>query len=121
MTKPIYRYNPRLDRLERWLNYELSAGTLFMVSFFYGFAFYLLGIAIIIFVPYMVYVLLKEKRFGWLGSFAVLILMPGILSSIFLSGSMWSFVVNYSIIGLFFSTVLRLSSQFPSGGINRIK
>lgn len=78
-------YSPDyLDRLATILNYELSSALLFGLSFF---ASVLIIIAILIaglFVPYLIYTLLKEGRHGWIIFFNVLVPLPLLFSIIFI-------------------------------------
>lgn len=74
--------NNNLTRLSKYLNYQISTVGLFVLSFLsLGFIF-LVTIAAIIFTPFMLYVLYKEKKNGWIIFFVILVVIPFILSTI---------------------------------------
>lgn len=71
-----------LTRLSKYLNYQISTVGLFVLSFLsFGFIF-LVTIAAIIFTPFMLYVLYKENKNGWIVFFIILVVIPFILSTI---------------------------------------
>ncbi|WKZ69440.1 MAG: hypothetical protein QY331_15875 [Melioribacteraceae bacterium] len=75
--------NNNLTRLSKYLNYQISTVGLFVLSFLsFGFIF-LVTIAAIIFTPFMLYVLYKENKNGWIVFFIILVVIPFILSTIF--------------------------------------
>lgn len=76
--------NDHLDRLALFLNYELSASLLFFFSFVVWIFLFIAILIAGIFIPYLIYVLLKEGRHGWILSFNVIILTPLIISILFL-------------------------------------
>lgn len=76
--------NDHLDRLALFLNYELSASLLFFFSFVVWIFIFIAILIAGIFIPYLIYVLLKEGRHGWIISFNVMILTPLIISILFL-------------------------------------
>ncbi|MCZ7602553.1 MAG: hypothetical protein C4543_05270 [Ignavibacteriales bacterium] len=74
--------NNNLTRLSKYLNYQISTVGLFVLSFLsFGFIF-LVTIAAIIFTPFMLYVLYKENKNGWIVFFIILVVIPFILSTI---------------------------------------
>jgi hypothetical protein len=76
--------NDHLDRLAQFLNYELSASLLFFFSFVVWIFIFIAILIAGVFIPYLIYVLLKEGRHGWIISFNVMILTPLIISILFL-------------------------------------
>ncbi|NGP75715.1 hypothetical protein G3570_03670 [Balneolaceae bacterium YR4-1] len=72
--------NNRLLTLRKWLSFELPGSLLFAISFFYNIATTLFMIAVVVFTPYMLYVLAKEKRYGWIVFFMLFVALPGIAS-----------------------------------------
>ena len=77
----IDNYN-LVSRFNEILNYQLSSTILLALSYFHGIALILTSIAAILFAPYMVYVLIKGQRYGWLTSFIILIILPIVISLI---------------------------------------
>ncbi|NOX67485.1 MAG: hypothetical protein GXO85_17195 [Chlorobi bacterium] len=81
--------NPRLENIERleklykYLNYEISSSILFVAGWFFALFIPILFLAAIIFTPFMLYVLYKESKNGWVISFVLLIIIPAILTAIF--------------------------------------
>lgn len=71
--------NQNLLRLQKYLNYELSTGMLYLLSFMAGSLVILLILAALIFMPFMLNVLIKEKRKGWLIFFVVIFVIPTIV------------------------------------------
>lgn len=76
--------NDHLDRLALFLNYELSASLLFFVSFVVWIFIFIAIVIAGVFIPYMIYVLLKEGRHGWIIFFNVMILTPLLISILFI-------------------------------------
>lgn len=73
----------RLKRMSRILNYQLSSNALLILSFFNGWLILLLVTAVIAFMPYILFVLWTEKRFGWITFFVILVIIPLLLEFIF--------------------------------------
>lgn len=89
-----------IDRLASFLNYQISASLLFISSFVVWIFIIAALIVAGIFIPYMIYVLLKEGKNGWIFFFNLMILPPLIISVIFLP-SYFSSAVMISV-GLFY-------------------
>ena len=69
----------RLEPLHRFLTLELlgaAAGSGFVMLFAYSLLLPLLRVAAFTFAPYVLWMLYKEKRFGWLAFFALLVGVP---------------------------------------------
>ncbi len=83
--KASTKYPPdHLDRLATFLNYQLSASLFFFSSFIVRLFIFAAIIVGGVFIPYMIYVLLKEGRNGWIMFFNLMILPPLLLSIIFI-------------------------------------
>lgn len=68
-----------LTRLKKYLNYEVSTSILFFLSFqVFIFIFFALAAAII-FTPFMLYVLFKEDKKGWIVLFFIIVIIPIII------------------------------------------
>ncbi|MEX0721112.1 MAG: hypothetical protein WD059_10620 [Balneolaceae bacterium] len=102
--------NPDLDKLEKWLNYELSGSVLLALSFFYRFALYLFGIALLVFIPFLLNVLIKEKRYGWIITLFVLVLLPALV--IYFMAN--SFYMHFIPIALFILYCFFLKMVIPN-------
>lgn len=102
--------NTNLTRLSRYLNYEIAGSVLFLFSFFAGFLIFFLIAAAIVFTPFMLFVLYKENKKGWIVFFFILIVIPFILSTIF--HFTFSFVFPWHLIVLvlfyFYCFLLRI-------------
>lgn len=100
-----------LDRLALFLNYEISASILFGLSFFAGTFLIIAMIVAGVFIPYMIYVLLKEGRHGWIIFFNVLVIMPIVLSLLFLPE--YSSIFLLISVGMFYCYcfLLRMSAN----------
>jgi hypothetical protein len=65
-----------LENFAKYLNYELSTSLLFFSSLFAGIFLILALIAAILFTPYMLYMLYKEKKNGWIIFYFLLVALP---------------------------------------------
>ncbi len=65
-----------LKRLDYILNYELSSGVIFILSYMTIIFLFLSAIAAAVFTPYLLYVLIKEKKTGWIIFFLISIILP---------------------------------------------
>ena len=71
--------NHNLSRLKKILNYEISTSVLFFLSFLAPVFIFIAILAAILFTPFMIHVLLKEKKTGWIVMFIVIVIIPAIL------------------------------------------
>ena len=78
MVENINQHND-LTRLKKYLNYELSSSTLFLLSFMVALFIFLASAAAVIFTPFMLNVLYKENRKGWILFFIIIVIIPFIL------------------------------------------
>ena len=65
----FFGQNRELQKLYKWLNYELPGGILFLASIMHDVAFYIFFILVIIFSPFMGSILFSQKKIGWIVSF----------------------------------------------------
>lgn len=100
-----------LERLSTILNYQLSTLVLFLLSYFWTITLVLAVIAAIIFTFYMIFVLIEEKKYGWIIFFIFLVIVPFFTIILFLSDVI--FYMAYLLIPLplyyFYCFMLRLS------------
>lgn len=82
-----------LQKLSRYLNYELSTSVLYFLSYAWGITLTLAIIAAVIFIPFILYIFIKARKVSWLISFCVIVIIP---------------VVGCIIIGLKFDNFLIL-------------
>ena len=68
--------NHNLSRLKRILNYEVSSSVLFFLSFIAPIFFFITLLAAIVFTPFMMHVLLREKKTGWIVLFILIVIIP---------------------------------------------
>jgi hypothetical protein len=87
----IISKNYRLQRLHYWLKYELSSSVLLLLSWLGSLLILLATFAAILFTPYMLTILFKEKKFGWVTSFIITVLLPAVFIWIYFSGSDYSY------------------------------
>ena len=93
-------YNVR--RLRRWLNYELSSSVLFLLSWFWNITIILMFIAAFVFIPFMLKVLIEEKRFGWIIFFLVIVVMPIIIFFAVNMDSSYKYFLSLIILAFFY-------------------
>jgi len=100
-----------LDRLQRWLNFELSAGVLFLLTFFYKLALYIFAAVAFIFIPFLLYVLYQQKRTGWIIVLVLAVIGPALVINLGQASGMWSFILNNVMVAffLFYCFALRLT------------
>ena len=79
---PILENTRRLEKLYKYLNYEISSSILYLASWLFAIFLPILFLAAIIFAPFMLFVLYKEEKKGWIISFVVIIIAPTFLSII---------------------------------------
>lgn len=94
--------NYNIDRLQKWLDYELSTSVLYVISWFWGIAIFLMTIAAFIFTPLLIKVLLEEKKYGWMITFFVLIIIPTIGLFIININSEYKTIAGLVILALFY-------------------
>lgn len=122
---PTLSSNFNLDRLQYWLNFELSGGVLFFISFFsFGalpglsfmrnFVLYALLVAILLFTPFMLKVLFQENRYGWIIFFGILVVLPACIIYLYFRGTPYGLFLTYIPIALFILYCLLLKLTIPS-------
>jgi hypothetical protein len=65
-----------LRRFREILFFELSTSVAFVLFSFYPINLYIIIIAAILFTPYMLYVLIKERKYGWIVMFFLVVVLP---------------------------------------------
>jgi hypothetical protein len=85
--------NNHLNRLSKYLNYEFSSIGLFGLSFFYPIFLILALLVIIPFTFYMIFVLAKEKRYGWIIFFFCFVILPLILILLFVPNPVFMLIM----------------------------
>jgi hypothetical protein len=91
-----------LKKLKYFLNYELSSSSLFFISFVYASTFVLAIIAAVVFTPFLIYVLYKNRKYLWLILFFVLIVFPPLIIYLINLKEMFLSIVLYVELGLFY-------------------
>ncbi len=79
---PTLENTRRLEKLYKYLNYEISSSILYLASWLFAIFLPLLFLAAILFTPLMLFVLYKEEKKGWIISFVVIIVAPTIITVI---------------------------------------
>lgn len=104
---PILENVARLEKLYTYLNYEVSSSILYLGSWFIPMFMPLIFLAAIIFTPYMIFVLYKEKKKGWI----IFFFLSTILPIIFLSNFYPSLIAIGLIPFYFFCFILRMTAK----------
>lgn len=101
----------RLERLGQFLNYELSTAALFFLYYFSMIGLPIIILAAIIFAPYMLFVLFKEKKNLWIIFFMILVLIPaGIIPLFFFDSAYFNvFMLIPLTLFYFFCFMLKFS------------
>ncbi len=80
-----------IKRLDYYLNYQLSTSVLCIIillsATLQGILVLFLYLAALIFIPYLLFVLIKEKKYGWIAAFIIFVAAPFITSKIFITGA----------------------------------
>lgn len=77
MGKNIYiDQNYNLTRLRKYLNYQVSSSLLYFLSFQVFIFIFIASAAALIFTPFMLYVLITEKKYGWIVFFIIIFIVP---------------------------------------------
>ncbi len=76
MDSASFQSEYNLNKLSKVLNYQLSSILLFFLSFFVFIFIFLAALASVIFIPYMLYILFNEKKYGWIIFFALIVILP---------------------------------------------
>lgn len=100
--EPMSTTNYNVAKLQKWLDYELSGMTLLFLSYIFHATIYLAAIAAIIFIPVLLKVLIEERRFGWLITFFVFIVVPPSAASYVFGYSMWTLITVITVLGFFY-------------------
>lgn len=82
----LYKPDRDLNRLERILTFDLeefTPGFWFLSPTLTGYAWILISILA---TPFILWVLIKKRRYGWIISFLVLVLAPWVLTNRFVGG-----------------------------------
>lgn len=103
--------NYNLERLQKILNYNLSTSALFVLWYFSGLSILLIIVAAIIFSPFILFVLYKEKKSNWIITFGVMVFIPMILVAFFLRSSGYASIGALVVLALvyLFCFVLKFS------------
>ena len=104
---PILENTSRLDKFYQYLNYEVSSSLLYLGTWFIPMFMPLLFLAAIIFTPYMLFVLYKEEKKGWI----IFFVLSTILPIIFLSNFYPSLIAIGLIPFYFFCFTLRMTAK----------
>ena len=90
-----------LVKLKYYLNYELSS-TLLFILWYSPFTLIVVSILAIVFAPFMIYVLYKTGKKGWLIFFTIMIILPPVSFVIFAGFNFYLMVLLYVELGLFY-------------------
>jgi hypothetical protein len=68
-----------IERLQKYLNYELSSSFIIVLYFLTDLAVILMAIAAILFTPLLLKTLFEERKFGWITFFLIFVVVPVVL------------------------------------------
>ena len=68
-----------LQKVSRYLNYQLSTSILYFLSYAGGITLILALFAATIFTPYLLYIFYKSRKISWIVSFFIVVLVPIII------------------------------------------
>lgn len=67
------------------LNYELSTVVLYLLQYYWQITIFLAAFAALLFTPYLIFILIKEKRYGYIIFFISFVIFPLSVIILFLS------------------------------------
>jgi hypothetical protein len=107
----VFSNNQNLKRLNYWLKYQISSSFLLILSWMFPLALLLTTIVALIFAPFMLFILYKEKKFGWIIFFGILIIFPLIIIIVFSMHSTYFMALILIPLALFYfyCFILRLT------------
>lgn len=111
MTELNINRNYNIERLHKYLNYELSSSVLLILYLMSSLAIYLMALAAIIFTPLLMKSLFQERKYGWITFFVIIVVVPFILAFVLESPpeyKMWLYVIPLALF-YFYCFVLRLT------------
>jgi hypothetical protein len=79
-----------VSRLRNVLNYTLTSAVFSFMSIAFHFGLTIAIIVATLFTTYILYVLIKEKRFGWLITIFIMVVLPVIITYFVSKGSLFS-------------------------------
>jgi hypothetical protein len=91
-----------IKKLDYYLNYNLSSTFILVASYFLSFVTPLLTLAAIVFSIYMLYVLIKNRKFGWVIAFFIMIFTPYFLFALLWPVLFTAGIALYFFLGTFF-------------------
>lgn len=94
MVKPVVVKNYNIERLKKWLNYELAGSIVLIATLFTNWALLLIGMAALIFIPIMVMILYEEQQYGWIVFFGIFVAIPSAIIYFLLDNSEWTQVLH---------------------------
>ena len=100
--------NYQLFKLRKYLYYEISTSALYVASFFWGITIYPAILAAVLFTPYMIIFLFKERKFGWISFFIIIVIIPLVLGFVLNIGETGSFVLKMISLAMFYLYCLLL-------------
>ena len=106
-SKLRFEHTTRLDKLYQFLNYEIQSTFLILllwIPFMFLVVIGLLILAAILFTPFMLFVLYKEERIGWIITFVLSVIFPLVLLVIFAKQLFFLFMIPF----YFYCFVLRM-------------
>ena len=99
-----------LQKISRYLNYQLSTSLLYFLSYAWEITLVLAIIAATAFTPFMLYIFYKSRKISWIISFIILVLVPMIICIIL--GLKFGYLSAFALIPLgffyFYCFILKL-------------
>jgi len=102
--------NYEISRVHKWLDYELSGASLFLLSYIYPLAFMAAAGAALLFTPLLLKMLVEESRYGWLISFVIFVVGPPVFAAFYFENPTVDGVGKFVMIGsfYFYCAIMRL-------------
>lgn len=106
--------NYNVERVRRCLNYELVGLGVWgwgLILVPWSYVMFLAAVAAVAFTPLLITALVQEKRYGWLASFFILVIIPPLVVYLTIGDLTWTWVASLTAFAFFYSycCLLRLA------------
>lgn len=91
-----------MKKLYYFLNFELSTSTLLLFASLGPLFIVIMMLTSLLFAPYMLYVLYKDEKYGWIITFSMFVVIPTLLNFSQINSMMFKSSLNYIVLGMFY-------------------
>jgi len=102
-----------IARLDYYLNYNFPLPLLYFFTYAMGFGFEILAFAALLFSPYMIYILAKNRKYGWVTAFPIMVFFPLFTGIFLVNEQVWYLILTRISLGMFYlyCVILKFSTR----------